>query len=64
MHLTLDNLLGVATIAFAVPFALGFLPRVPVVAPFDRDDPADRRVARGGPLDARRLGCQRRRQFR
>ena len=34
MHLTLVNLLGVAVIAFAVPFVLGFFPRarVPAVA--------------------------------
>ena len=34
MHLTLVNLLGVATIAFFVPFVLGFFPRarVPAVA--------------------------------
>src|SRR5262245_10264505 len=32
MHLTLVNLLGVATIAFCVPFVLGFFPRVRVPA--------------------------------
>src|SRR5215831_13883001 len=30
MHLTLVNLLGVAVIAFAVPFVLGFFPRVKI----------------------------------
>ena len=28
MHLTLVNLLGVATVAFVVPFVLAFFPRV------------------------------------
>src|SRR5262245_51759633 len=32
MHLTLVNLLGVATIAFCVPFILGFFPRVRIPA--------------------------------
>jgi Kef-type K+ transport system membrane component KefB len=32
MHITLVNLLGVAAVAFAVPFVLGFFPRVKVPA--------------------------------
>src|SRR5215470_5360004 len=32
MHLTLVNLLGVAMIAFCVPFVLGFFPRVRIPA--------------------------------
>jgi len=32
MHLTLVNLLGVATIAFFVPFLLGFFPKVRIPA--------------------------------
>jgi Kef-type K+ transport system membrane component KefB len=32
MHLTLVNLLGVATIAFVVPFILGFFPRIRIPA--------------------------------